>query len=550
MQSIRIYEGALRVETTEVTFKGDKKPRLLAALVISSLALMFCLALVVAQRPRQIQSNLIRLRAGDDLQSALRSAKFGDTIVLQAGATYSGPIVLPFKGAGSGTEADYITIRTSDLPGIAPEAERIKPALHGRAMPKIIAPHAKSAIATDPGAHHYKFVGVEFLPASNAAYVYNVIELGASDYKSYSQFPHHLIFDRCYVHSSGLNRARRGFALNSAETAVVNSHVSGFAGAGDETQAIAGWNGPGPFHIVNNYLEGAGEVILFGGADPSIPNLVPSDIEIRRNHFRKPKEWLGRAAIKGTFELKNARRVIVEGNLIESEILTTAIVLTVRNQGGKAPWSTIEDVEIKNNIVRHADTGVNFLGSDNDHRSQEAKRIRIANNLFLDIVVNDVRNIPYFLQTNGGQQITVEHNTVQQAGNIITAYGSPTRNFIFRDNIVQFNQYGIVCVVDGFECSRENIFCNCFPGGVIRGNIIADNLGVAASDSIQQSYPAGNYFVSSFQRIGFTDFIQGDWRLSPGSKTRKRGSNGSNPGADVDALRAAGAFAAREGNRF
>ena len=533
------------------TFKRKLKRNLLLAIIVSNLAVLFGLVLVVAQRPRRFQqtTNLVHLRSGDDLQAALRSARFGDTIVLQAGATFTGPVVLPFKGHSSSVDADYITIRTSDLSGIAQEGERVKPSIHARAMPKIVAPGGKASVVTEPGAHHYRFVGIEFVPASSATYVYNVIDLGGSDYKSYSQFPHHLIFDRCYVHSTGLNRARRGFALNSAETSILNSHVSGFAGAGDETQAIAGWNGPGPFHIVNNYLEGGGEVVMFGGADPSIPDLVPSDIEIRRNYFRKPKEWLGRAAIKGTFELKNARRVVVEGNWIESEILTTAIVLTVRNQGGKAPWSTLEDVEIKNNIVRHGDTGVNFLGSDNDHRSQEAKRIRIVNNLFLDIVANDVRNIPYFLQTNGGQHVTVEHNTVQQAGNIITGYGSPTKNFIFRDNIVQFNQYGIVCVVEGFQCSH-NAFCNCFPGGVFAGNVFADNLGIAALNNLEQKYPPGNYFVGSFQRIGFTDYARGDWSLGTGSKTRNKATDGRNPGADVDAIRAAGAFAARAGDRF
>jgi hypothetical protein len=514
-----------------------------AAAVVASLAFVFA-ERSHSQLPRQ---RITTLKAGDDLQAALRSARFGDTIVLEAGATFTGPIILPFKGAGSGTGADYITIRTSDLAGIAADGDRIKPALHARALPKIVAPRERAAVGTEPRAHHYKFVGVEFLPASNAGYVYNVIDLGSSDYTSLAQFPHHLVFDRCYVHSTGLNRARRGFALNSADTSIINSHVSGFAGAGDETQAIAAWNGPGPFHIVNNYLEAAGEVVLIGGADPSVPNLVPADMEFRRNYLRKPKEWLGRAMIKGTFELKNARRVLVEGNLIESEILTTALVLTVRNQGGKAPWSTLEDVEIKNNIVRHASSGINILGSDNEHRSQEAKRIRIVNNLLVDIVADTPDNIPYFLQANGGRQITVAHNTVQQAGNIVTAYGSPVTSFVFRDNIVQFNRYGIVCLAEGGGCGPENIFCACFPNGIFKGNVIADNLGVAAADDIESKYPSGNYFLGSYQRIGFTDFIHGNWRLGANSKTRKRASDGSDPGVDLDALAAAGALSAREG---
>ncbi|HEY6230107.1 MAG TPA: hypothetical protein VIW64_02475 [Pyrinomonadaceae bacterium] len=529
-----------------------RKLKSVLAVVLLAATVAVGLALVFAQQSRaQLpRPRLVTLKPGDDLQAALRLARFGDTIVLPAGAAYMGPIVLPFKPGGSGSDADYITIRTSDLSGIARKGERLKPSLHARAMPRILAPADKIAVGTEPRAHHYKFIGIEIVNASNTGYVTNVVDLGGSDYRELAQFPHHLVFDRCYVYSTGLNRARRGFALNSAETSIINSHVSGFAGAGDETQAIAGWNGPGPFHIVNNYLEGAGEVMLIGGADPSIANLVPSDIEIRRNYFRKPKEWLGRASIKGTFELKNARRVVIEGNLIESEILSTAIVLTVRNQNGKSPWSTLEDIDVRHNIVRHASSGINILGSDNEHPSQEAKRIRVVNNLLVDIVADRPDNIPYFLQVNGGRQILVAHNTVQQAGNIITAYGAPASDFVFRDNIVQFNNYGIACLITGADCGGDNRFCNCFPGGSFRGNVIADNLGAAAGNHDQEKYPAGNYFVSSFQRIGFNDSARGDWSLGAGSRTRKRATDGSDPGVNFEALIAAGAVAARDGVRF
>jgi len=299
-------------------------------LIGAGLALAFCLTLVLAQRirdasrqvrPRSISPNSreIVLGAGGNLQEAIKLAKFGDTIILEAGATYLGPVILPNKGPGSGTDADYITIRTANLSEIAKDGERIKPAVHSRFMPKIVSPSQSVAVGTEPQAHHYRFVGVEFAPSASANYVFNLIDLGASDYSSYSSFPHHLVFDRCYVHSTGLNKARRGFALNSGEASIINSHISGFAGAGDETQAISSWNGPGPFHIINNFLEAGSELILIGGSDPSIPNLVPSDIEIRRNYFHRPSEWSGKATIKGTFELKNARRVVVDAICLKAK---------------------------------------------------------------------------------------------------------------------------------------------------------------------------------------------------------------------------------------
>src|SRR5205085_8881526 len=62
------------------------------------------------------------------------------------------------------------------------------------------------------------------------------------------------------------------------------------------------------------------ENIMFGGAFASIPNLVPSDIEIRRNHITKPLSWkaneptyAGKAwTIKNLLELKNAQRVLID----------------------------------------------------------------------------------------------------------------------------------------------------------------------------------------------------------------------------------------------
>jgi len=496
-------------------------------------------------RQRQVSStnrNVV-VKPSDNLQDAINAAKFGDTIILEAGKTYRGPVILPFK---QGTGEEYVTIRTSDLAGIPSEGERIDPVRHQNALPKIVSPNQQVAVGTAPRAHHFRFIGIEFSPASDAKYVYNVIDLGASDYTSLDQFPHHLVFDRCYVHSTGLNKARRGFALNSAETSVINSYVSGFAGAGDETQAVAGWNGPGPFHIINNFLEAGSEIVFFGGTDPSIRDLVPSDIEIKRNYLHRPASWNGSALIKGTLELKNAKRTVIEGNHIESEILTTAFVITVRNQYGKAPWSTIEDLEIKNNVVRHASNAVNFMGSDNEHPSQEAKRIRITNNLFLDITPDDPHNNAYFLQTNGGESVAVEHNTVQQEGNLVTSFNRPTLGFSFRNNVVMFNLYGIVCEIPGTACPRENFFCGCFPGGSLKGNLIVDNLGSAQRDGVLPRYQL-NLFTTSMERVGFVNSQQGNYRLAEGSRYRSKGADGRDPGVDMADLVSSGVMSAKTG---
>src|SRR5262249_55163695 len=100
-----------------------------------------------------------------------------------------------------------------------------------------------------------------------------------------------LVFDRCYIHGASLADVSRAIALNSANTEISNCNISEIHGIGFDTQAICGWNGPGPFRIINNYLEAAGENVLFGGADPTIQGLVPSDIEFRKNDCAKPLNW-------------------------------------------------------------------------------------------------------------------------------------------------------------------------------------------------------------------------------------------------------------------
>ena len=80
-------------------------------------------------------------------------------------------------------------------------------------------------------------------------------------------------------------------ALNAAHVTIRDSYISDCKGVGMDTQAIGGWNGPGPYGIENNYLKAAGENVLFGGTDPAIPNLVPDGIAFRRNHVSRSSSW-------------------------------------------------------------------------------------------------------------------------------------------------------------------------------------------------------------------------------------------------------------------
>src|SRR5690606_5272385 len=157
----------------------------------------------------------------------------------------------------------YITIRSAASDALLPpDGERISPA-HAAYLPKIRSVTSAPALATRPGAAYWRLMFLEF-PATHRGY-YDIITLGdGSSAQHYlSQVPRPLVLDRVYVHGDPLHGQKRGVALNSAWTTIVNSHVADIKAIGQDSIAVGGWNGPGPFTIENNYLEAAGEVVLF-----------------------------------------------------------------------------------------------------------------------------------------------------------------------------------------------------------------------------------------------------------------------------------------------
>ena len=120
----------------------------------------------------------------------------------------------------------------------------------------------------------------------------------------------------------------------------------------------------------------------------------------------------------------------------------------------------------------------------------------------------------------------------------MTAYGEPAKNFNFNNNIIQYNLYGIACSI-GTPCPGLP-FCNCLPGAVMKGNVIADNQNVSASYPIDKAFPAGNSVVRSYADVGFVDHGRGNWQLASRSSFRGKASDGKDPGIDFAAFKASG----------
>jgi hypothetical protein len=493
------------------------------------------------QRRRTVSGDAQRsiiVKRGDNLQKAIDAARPGDTLQLEAGASFVGNFTLPNKGSSS----DWITIRTSTPDtNLPPSTTRISPA-NAPLLPKLLSPgFGEAVLKTAPGAHHYRLIGIEMRTVDAAAFVYDLVNLGdgSSAQNSIEKVPHHLVLDRCLITAFPTQTLKRGIALHSAETSITGCYVAGFKSTDQDAQAIAGWNGPGPFHLINNYLEASGQNLIFGGATPSIPGLVPSEIEVRRNHFYKPLSWRAgengyagkKWQVKSLFELKSARGVIVEGNVFENCWGDThwgygAINLTVRGDSG--PQATIEDFEFKNNLLRHTPNVFNILGKDTSQPSGQGRRIRIVNNMFEDVDGKRWGGDGEFLKMSQIPEVFVDHNTVMQSGNIIWVYGAANSGFVFTNNIIKHNSYGII---GQDQSPGTNTLRAYFPGARVRRNLI---IGADFSQ-----YPQDNFYPTKLAKVGFEDAAGGHYRLKKDSEYSGRATDGKDTGCDLDELNTA-----------
>ncbi|MGA7768349.1 MAG: Ig domain-containing protein, partial [Candidatus Sulfotelmatobacter sp.] len=287
----------------------------------------------------------IAVNSGGNLQSALNSANCGDTIQLQAGATFTGAFTFPAKSCD---DNHWIIVRTSAEDSTLPaEGSRLTPCYAGvSSLPgrpafqcastnNVLAKLVMAASASGPivfasGANHYRLIGLEVTRVAGTGVVYALSSVATGGTAN------NLILDRVWLHGTAQDETTRGVDLGgSTYLSIVDSfftdfHCIAITGACSDAQAIVGGLGNdqmGPYKIVDNFLEASGENILFGGGTATA---TPADIEIRHNHMFKPLTWMkGQAGyvggtngnpfiVKNLFELKNAQRVLVDGNIMEN----------------------------------------------------------------------------------------------------------------------------------------------------------------------------------------------------------------------------------------
>jgi hypothetical protein len=503
---------------------------LLATLGAAAIAHEAAVAAALPAAPKTFDSSYaapsgktLTVAAGGDLQAALDQAELGDTIVLEAGATFKRRFTLPNKTTGSG----WIYVVSSKLASLPAAGHRVGPN-DAANMPKILSKPYDSALVTVANSHHFRFVGIEFAPVPGGA-LYQLVVIGNVD-TSPATLPHHIVFDRCYVHGDPTVNDRRGIAMDGAYVAVVDSYITDFQEVGADSQGLWAFNTSGPLQIRNNYIQGAGENVMFGGADSRDPALVPADIEIRDNYFFKPLSLLAtKNTIKNLLEFKSAKRVLVTGNVFQNNPLSAqqgfAILVTPRN-GGKAPWSVTSDIEITGNTLINVGSGFNIAGMTTPPTLM-TERILIRNNIVGVSGLNGASGRAFQFVAGGGDY-TVDHNT------IINSSSSPTstvgfaeskrgkiNNLVFTNNLGTRTAWGFFGTGVGEGTRPLDTY---FTNWTFSKNVLVDRpAGV---------YPAGNYFPADVTAVHFANYAGGNYTLAADSPYKNAGTDGTDIGAN------------------
>jgi len=555
----------------------------------------------VADSPAQ--GKTWKVKAGDDFQAALNRAACGDTIALAAGSVFTGNFTLPAKNCD---DNHWIVVRT-DSPDTAlpPEGTRLTPCFSGVASlagrPALHCTSTKSVTAhlmagkagpltLASGANHYRIgPGLEITRPTGTGINYALIMKDANVPVD------HIIVDRDWVHGNPQDETTRGIFLSGVTyAAVVDSfftdfHCTAGIGACTDSQAIAGGTGTLPqgiWKIENNFLEAAAENVMFGGVLRN--SVTPADITIRHNYLFKPLTWMPRPPqpgyvgapdrvpsgcrqfdpngggqcpfiVKNLFELKNAQRVLFEGNILENAWAGftqhgQSILIEGANPSLSAAFSNVSvvDVTIRYNRISHTHSGFGIIDPSGPNA---IPNLRVARVSVHDDIFDDISEAYANADTTGGwalelldcprcetmRDISITHiteilnneKTFLVAG---TTPDNPIQNFTYTNNIatavpgmaVQGSGPKAPCAFEGHTNVDRITRC------ATPYNFTANAL-IGASDA----WPKGNFFPRDIKDVKFINHNTGnggDYHLSGESPCKHISNDGRDLGADVDAV--------------
>jgi hypothetical protein len=397
---------------------------------------------------------VINVKSCGEWQRAMDAARSGEAIDVAPGLACAQTLVLKPKDNCE----QRIAIRTAGreyTPG-----QRLRPSQVERApLARIEAPKDLSqAIVAAPGANCWWLESLEITAAPNVNNINYLVILGTREVTPMDSTISDIHIVGSWIHGRPELPLTRCVALNHQVGIIEDNWIDDCHAKGADSQAILAYNGGGPYRIVNNHLGGAGECILFGGADPNRVGLVPSDIEIRGNYCYTPPSWLGKWTIKNLFELKAVRRIWVEGNVFDGCMVDGQIglawVIKSANQSGRCPQCSTSDVTMVDNLVRNTVGFLSLSGpTSKNPLDSTTRRITLTRNLLAEQV-----GTPPYNPRRPGQHVVVSIvgpvQDVEITNSRIADYaanpneairfaGPPTRRIRLENLVLKKGTYGV-----------------------------------------------------------------------------------------------------------
>lgn len=451
----------------------------------------------------------LRVAAGQSVQRAVDSARYGDEIVLARGAVFDENVVLRQKTGTVG----WIVIRGEGLTVQA--GQRVSPSDFAGAARIVTSRTDIPAISIEGGASGWWMSGFEVTNVASAVHMYSLMSLDA-EARSTAMIPTRIVVDRMWVHGSPTLEVNRCIHLGSSNSQVVDSYLSDCHIHGFDSQAILIVTSEGPLLIKNNYLEGAGENLMIGGADPTVPGVVPNDIEIVRNHFRKPMSWLAAGwTVKNLLEVKIGQRVDIRENFLENNWVSAqngfGVLIRAANQE-TSNWVRTDNITFRHNVLTNSASGISLSA---DGGVVPLNHVAVLNNLVDRIAAPDLGVGFRLMQISDAlSYVEVRNNTMlfstqpSPNGIAVMLNGTGGQQVRLLNNVFDGGMYGVF--LSGYNSGTPSF--SAYGGSTFQFN------GNAITVEPGKSYGAGNLLLEQRQSaFGFANWGGRDYRPGNGS---------------------------------
>lgn len=361
----------------------------------------------------------------------------------------------------------------------------------------------------------FRFVGFDFGVDASLGAVSHLVQAGSGDgaiQNKASQCASNIGFDRCYFNGHAGSEIRHTLELHCKYGYAVDSlwGENNFVINYSDSQPLTMYNGPGPFRVVNNQLTGGVENVIIGGA--ASPCGAPSDIEFRYNLMTRPTSWYGSGKqVKCGFEVKKAKYLLVEGNIIENTWpagqIGAGFLIKSESYGDGPVTGYSSDILLRHNLVRNVAHGLTFASPNYTGDAGTIARAISYNNLYrVGGGLFDASQNPFI-----GAYLSIDCGSIHDtfiAEGTVNAIAQPTNpvGFVILDTIFGPTTYGLK------STAAEGSATIALMSGATINKVIFTGRSSG-------SYPAGNYFPADVPAIQFTNVAAKDYSLLSTSQT-------------------------------